>query len=43
MVDDMENSQFVHQSALWPSYQQRHLLLVANQEDLVEVNDGFCL
>jgi hypothetical protein len=42
-MDDVEweNSRFVSQSALWQSYQQRHL--VANWEDLGEGNDGFCL
>jgi hypothetical protein len=34
-------SQSVHQSALYQSYQQNHL--VANQEDLGERNYGFCL
>jgi hypothetical protein len=36
-----EYSQFLQQSALWQYYQQSQL--IANQEDLGEVNDGFCL
>jgi hypothetical protein len=37
---DKGNSRFVHQSALWQSYQQSYL--VGNREDLGEANDGFC-
>jgi hypothetical protein len=38
MVSTRGNSLLVHQSVLWKSYQQSHL--VANQEDLDEGNDG---
>jgi hypothetical protein len=34
-------SSFAHQSTIWKSYQQMHL--VENQADMGEGNDGFCL
>jgi hypothetical protein len=41
MISTEENSLFVHQSALWQSYQ--HSNLVANEENLGEGSDGVCL
>jgi hypothetical protein len=41
MMSTGEKSRFVHQSALWQSYQQSHL--VANREDVGEEDYGFCL
>jgi hypothetical protein len=41
MMLTVENSWSVHQSALWKSCQQSHL--VVNWEDLGEGNGGFCL
>jgi hypothetical protein len=41
MVSTGENSRFVHQISLWQSYKQSYL--VANQEELGEGNNGFCL
>jgi hypothetical protein len=39
MMSTGKKSQFIHQSALWQSYQQSHL--VKNQENLGKGHDGF--
>jgi hypothetical protein len=39
IMQTRKNSWLVHQSALWQSYQQSHL--VANRKDVCEGNDGF--
>jgi hypothetical protein len=41
MMFTRKNSKFIHQSALWQSYQQNHL--AANLEDMGKGNYGFCL
>jgi hypothetical protein len=41
MMSTEEKFQFIHQSSIWQSYQESHL--VGNREDLGEESDGFCL